>query len=1712
MKLTEQQVRDTIASVERKYPELPQGTLLKLHGIETAGAADKVNPNAAQLVSKAGAVGWFQFTSPTAKAYNVDPTNLESAADGAARYMKDNLLRYKGNMEHALADYNGGPRAVRALIAGKPFDETAGYINKFFGGDSAQRTVPVASNAYEKAKALTAQTSALFTTAPAPAAVSIDTTAETTQAAVAVSAQRMAQEGQQVSAWEAIGYGVSQNLTAAVADASHTRDPNFRFGDEQIRQATAAGAANDPRHMTYLEAAGSQDEFSRRLGQVTAWLDTERRMGNETGLAFAGTQAAMMLGAMADPVAVVSTVAAGAGLAAMGVGVASGVASRAVLTVGEGFVSNAAIDAAIQQATRTETDWNGVVQQGVFGALFSSGAAVAGAAARAAKTAVTLRGVNAEAAAIHEQASLDMQAAAVDVGIATEAKVQEVVSTAADAGRAVGESVATGTAPEVRAPEPERVPNVGEVTAMRGISTAGHGGDNANVRAVQAQIKSATGMEVSVEAAEVTRRAQDWEETTGAAGAAVQSRLQRYYDVRDKALAKVNANAVQLLDSMGLTLARSGSKVVRYLSSHLLEIGSGLGKREISASLAFDQLNSNLQHKYVPLIKSAMVDAMSFKEKASFYTGWGVDGQNRIGREVAVYREAKRQAMMSGQDMAKWEHPASAQVKQVGDALDALGMDIRDMLRDAGHPDAALLDGALATGYRAYSWDWRKLQAMLHDADPLFGQFTKAIQAEFREQVLNPALDAWKANDLDPAIQRHKANLEANISALQDKLTELEQTRRGIDQARDDARVATQAVRDIRAQQRAIRNAIREIELQGIAQQEAIPTGALPEEVPPAVQTVRDLRWADSSIDEEDVVARRAQYFSRGKAKRLEIVPAHDLLALIANDSAMSPGEQALAKWLTSEGMKDVPVQLTDGTDLRSGYMPTADAINVHMKTGKPLVGRTASDVWGDIPSYEKQIMLHEIAHARTARVLHGVENGIIDDPVLVAASRRLNYLRRYVKGLPEFSKAKETSGIGYALTNDHEFVAQIFNDAKVRQQLASIKLEGQPLWKQVVAAIADLLGLPKDKSVLSEAMNALDDLLEVKGNFAQAGDRLFAPRRLTDFETSRVADLRTQLRSLEAQAKPLMDTRAAARAKVSGMKGEPVQQVDVIRMQMARFQQELAQFQQPGGEAAYRKKLYDATEARWLEKANSKASHYLRQIIQDPKARAEGSLMHLADVAADILREEHVNTALSGEAIDSFAARLQGVIGDRTRREINLLRPVGDRMVLDFLSNNDPVGQAKALANRHARQAALAKTMGIHSDFDVRGAMEAARADGASPDEVEQLGKAFDIMLGRYDEVEPAMVQAAKDFAHAAYMGGQGMSVLSDASAMVGSLGLVGGIKAAGRTLIGLVRKGEDTALLDQLTRVSAGSMGMDHRLNYVLPQSEVTGAVGPDDAGRAGRMARRAAQATSYLSLANAVNSSLHRAFVPQLAEHLLDQIGKVTDDARLTDLGLSPEWVERVRAMLAKHDSDRKLGDKVNWDNWEDQAAAERLVAAIHRGTAQTVQRALIGERPAWAELNLLGRVAGQFRSFGLTAAEKQLVRSMGLGDVNAATQAAVGLAWAGFLYYARVQMQTVGMSDSERRDFLDRRLSGAQMLSGVMNFWNMSGLASDVGGAMMAVAGATPARGSGIASLDWAQAAMRAPGKLIQGDAQALKVLPFGNTLPVLGALNVLTEDD
>ncbi|WP_267389767.1 lytic transglycosylase domain-containing protein [Sphingomonas sp. GC_Shp_3] len=82
----------------------------------------------ADAVSRVGARGLTQLMPSTARALGVDPHDPVAAIEGGARYLRQQLDRFDGNVEHALAAYNAGPgRVVRAH--GVPaIAETRAYV------------------------------------------------------------------------------------------------------------------------------------------------------------------------------------------------------------------------------------------------------------------------------------------------------------------------------------------------------------------------------------------------------------------------------------------------------------------------------------------------------------------------------------------------------------------------------------------------------------------------------------------------------------------------------------------------------------------------------------------------------------------------------------------------------------------------------------------------------------------------------------------------------------------------------------------------------------------------------------------------------------------------------------------------------------------------------------------------------------------------------------------------------------------------------------------------------------------------------------------------------------------------------------------------------------------------------------------------------------------------------------------------------------------------------------------------------------------------------------------------------------------------------------------------------------------------------------------------------------------------------------------------
>jgi hypothetical protein len=80
--------------------------------------------------SPKGAIGLMQLMPATAAALGVVPEDPRANAFGGAQYLRQLLIRYRGEARLALAAYNAGPAAVDRFHEVPPIEETQIYVDR----------------------------------------------------------------------------------------------------------------------------------------------------------------------------------------------------------------------------------------------------------------------------------------------------------------------------------------------------------------------------------------------------------------------------------------------------------------------------------------------------------------------------------------------------------------------------------------------------------------------------------------------------------------------------------------------------------------------------------------------------------------------------------------------------------------------------------------------------------------------------------------------------------------------------------------------------------------------------------------------------------------------------------------------------------------------------------------------------------------------------------------------------------------------------------------------------------------------------------------------------------------------------------------------------------------------------------------------------------------------------------------------------------------------------------------------------------------------------------------------------------------------------------------------------------------------------------------------------------------------------------------------
>lgn len=91
------------------------------------------------VTSSAGAIGLAQLMPATARSLGVNPNDPAQNLQGGAKYLRQMIDQFSGNVELGLAAYNAGPGAVKRYGGIPPFKETQDYVRKVLARYQAMR-------------------------------------------------------------------------------------------------------------------------------------------------------------------------------------------------------------------------------------------------------------------------------------------------------------------------------------------------------------------------------------------------------------------------------------------------------------------------------------------------------------------------------------------------------------------------------------------------------------------------------------------------------------------------------------------------------------------------------------------------------------------------------------------------------------------------------------------------------------------------------------------------------------------------------------------------------------------------------------------------------------------------------------------------------------------------------------------------------------------------------------------------------------------------------------------------------------------------------------------------------------------------------------------------------------------------------------------------------------------------------------------------------------------------------------------------------------------------------------------------------------------------------------------------------------------------------------------------------------------------------------
>lgn len=571
-----------------------------------------------------------------------------------------------------------------------------------------------------------------------------------------------------------------------------------------------------------------------------------------------------------------------------------------------------------------------------------------------------------------------------------------------------------------------------------------------------------------------------------------------------------------------------------------------------------------------------------------------------------------------------------------------------------------------------------------------------------------------------------------------------------------------------------------------------------------------------------------------------------------------------------------------------------------------------------------------------------------------------------------------------------------------------------------------------------------------------------------------------------------------------------------------------------------------DQFEAGGMDRAFAErvASKYMDHISTNANGGHEIPVNVNDPAALDYVTTAMRAAGMTREQVQQFASRMAkgGPSHTKARLDLDVLAEYKDSTGATFrlmdIMETDPVELLRGQARRVSGEVALTQhgIMGSAGMKLLRKAAEHAQlsSDAGHIKAMEAFDQVGAEMLGRpFGDEMPTWMEGAITANAASNLGMMGWMQMGELINVATGLGVMDTLKMVSdfprimQEVRVLAKGGKvNNGILGSL-EVSGAEFGMSgYKMvtRYDNPTSDYA-AVGRQDSGLLIKGVRAMGHMLGTVSLHRIIQATQVRGVAEQITKKALRYINEGTQSKALADMGFTPEMTARIKAELpniVKFDGQGRVMS-VDMTKAGDANLIGDFVATLNRGAGQLIQDTFIGEKGAWQHSNL-GKVMTQFRSFPITAMEKQWGRLRGMHGAPAAIGIIMAAAPMGFaLYAARTAMNAIGRPDADA--YLERQFQPVAVGRGLMNYIGALGLAPDIMDALSAVAvpddlkkewglqtraGSNPTLGGIVPVVGYADTWLKAANNPDDPHAVA-RALPFSNAPWAVPLLNMLRPD-